>query len=395
MFTSKTKLIPGILLSLSFFLFAGCGAGNVSHEEEGHGHNHEEKSGHEDEASLTQERMDAVGIRIGVMEKREMSDIISASGTIEVPPQAVAVATPSLGGIVSRIAVTEGQTVAKGQTVAIIDAPEIISLREAYKTSLQDVETATREYDRQQALSRQGAGIRRNLEAALSALTNARTTLQGCSERLSAYGVSPEGTGGSFSVKAPVSGIVVSVDAETGSFADPQRPVARIVDNNSAYCLIYLPEKDISKIKSGMPVEMRLTNDPEIAFSGKVTEINPVIDAVTKAVPIRVSISAEKSGLIPGMSVTAAVSLGGNMTEVLPEGAVVSTGGRSYIFVLEDEEGHEGEFHFKKTEVSTGVASMGFVAVTPLQSLPTDTKVVVAGAFYINSMISDHGEHDH
>lgn len=371
----------------------------------GEGDGEESHEVHGDEVTLSQAQMDAVGIKLGRMEPREMGELLSTTGSLEVSAANEAVITPRLSGKITRILVEPGKRVAAGQTVAYVEVPEIAVLRQDYRIALEEMAGARKEYERQQALSEQGAGVRKNLEAARSALSVAELKADGYRNRLLTYGASLDSESSTIAVKADISGTVVSVDGVTGDYTDPQTPLARIVDTDAVYCLLNVVEKDISLIKKGMDVEIRLTNNPSCRFGGKVADVNPVVDSSTRLIPVKVTLSGERPDctLIPGMAVGAVIKAGTAMVSSLPEEAVVGKAGRSYIFVLEDEEeedhDHEGEkeeeYHFRKVEVVTGDRSMGYVAVTPVEPLDPDASIVVAGAFYLNSMSTEHGEHNH
>ena len=86
----------------------------------------------------------------------------------------------------------------------------------------------------------------------------------------------------------------------------------------------------------------------------------------------------------------------------LPESAIISDKGQTYIFVQEKEEEHhdESESHnekqFRKVLVRTGVTENGFTEVYPVDPLSKDAKVVLSGAYYlIAEMNKGEAEHHH
>lgn len=397
-------MIPNInrIATAAFLLAAlpllwGCRGGDGSveaHDEHEHEHGHGDVS----EVELTDEQMKAVGITLGFPESRQLSQTLNVSGVLAVDPRYEAVASPKVAGTVERICVTEGQRVGAGAVIAYVSSPEIPLLRQEYQASAAEEQAARKEYERQQALASQGAGIRKNLDAAASALSVASIRIEGVKGRMAQYGVVPAGTSASVPVKAEISGTVTALLTTTGGFADMQSPVAKIVDNSRIYCMLKVYEKDLGQIRKGADVEMRITNDPSVTFSGKVVDINPVLEPDTKTAPVKVSVDmAGREGLIPGMGISASVSTGGTEAMALPEEAVVASGGKSYIFVLEKTatEGGEKVYHFEKREVITGASSMGYVEITPLAPLEAGDKVVTSNAFFLNSMATDHGEHNH
>ena len=390
-----------IIALLMIFTLHGCGhsgSGDGHSEEEeahGHGHDHDSEEGG-DEVELTKAQMDAVGIRLGGFEARNLSEVISASGRVEIPAGSERIVAPLYAGKVSRLLVSVGQRVKPGDIVAWMDAPEIVTIRQQIREAAQEVETARQELVRQEALAAQGAGVRKNLDNARSAVKMAELKVEGFKKQLAVYGLSADGIGGdSFPVKSDVSGIVTSIDVPVGGFADIQTPIVRVTDTDALFVTLQLPEKDINSVRTGMSVDMQLTNDPSSTFIGKIEQFMPMMDQETRMLPVRVSIAGDRSGmkLIPGMAVSARISAAGGAATALPEGAVVSVGGKSYVFVLEEQ--HGDDFHFKKVEVAVGPTELGYTAVTPLSDLPSDARIVVSGAFYLNSMVADHGEHHH
>ena len=99
----------------------------------------------------------------------------------------------------------------------------------------------------------------------------------------------------------------------------------------------------------------------------------------------------------------------------LPAEAIVKADGREFIFILEgihDEEAlHDHDepehnhnapklkaYHFQRIEVKTGTAQLGFVQATVLQKISSDAKIVLKGAYYIQSHLvktEGGGGHDH
>lgn len=407
------RIINVLLLSALLALAAGCRP-SASESEEEHGH------GEEGSLVLTQAQIQAVGIETGTMELREMADVLTASGRLEVAPQGEAVAVSALPGTVARLLVKPGDRVKAGQAVAYVDAPELRQLRQQALEAREETKAMQQELLRQEALAREGAGVRKNLEVARNALDLARLRENGIAGRLSHLGYAG---GETLAVKAAISGTVTAVEATVGGYADMQTPLARIVNLDALYANLFIPEKDVDAIKPGMAVELQLTNLPSRRLPGEVEMVTPQLDPSNLTVPVRVRLDrgSDREGLVAGMAVKATVQGTGVLSPTLPDEAVVSSGGRSYIFVQVTEEAshdhdsedeshaghrhdageashdHEGEdlFHFEKVEVVKGKSSRGFTAVTPLEPLPEDARIVVRGAFYLNSMSTDHGEHNH
>ena len=117
------------------------------------------------------------------------------------------------------------------------------------------------------------------------------------------------------------------------------------------------------------------------------------------------------------MNITGIVSLNNVTTPAVPTDAIVEADGKYYIFILTDkepeehhEEGEETHDHkaakkgkeqepknttnFEKLEVVKGVSNMGYTAITFVNEIPANTKIVTKGAFFINAKLTNTGEHE-
>lgn len=397
---SITPIFLSLLAAFMIPLATGCTSGAGGHaEEEGHHHEHE---GEESEVELSQKQLDAVGIKLGTFEQKPLAEALQVAGELTVNPQDEAVVAPLSPGIITKICVTEGQQVKAGQVIAYIESTELPLLQQQYLTAVAEEKRARMELERQEALAAQGAGVKKNLDNARSALSVAEIQTSSAAARLRQLGVTPSqnvsGASRPIPVKAEISGTVTAVTAKTGAFADMQAPVATIVNNRAVFVTLRVFEKDLPGITVGQSVTMQLTNNPSCQFDGVVTELTGALDPQTKTVAVKVRPDISNPGiLLPGMAVSAVISRGEQTGNALPESAVVSSGDKHFIFVLEDIHDENGEkmYHFEKVEVVCGPSYMGYVGVTPVSELKEDAKIVTSNAFYLNSMASDHGEHNH
>jgi cobalt-zinc-cadmium efflux system membrane fusion protein len=201
-----------------------------------------------------------------------------------------------------------------------------------------------------------------------------------------------------------------------------------IVDNSKIHADLIVFEKDLSKIKVGQRVEFQLTNQKNQQIEGEIYGINKSFENDSKGVVVHAVIKKPGANLIPGMYVTGLIAVGTAMSTAVPVDAVVRSEGKEFIFVVdtdaeaahakeheaeakaeteaeteaehnekhkEEDKKEEKSVHFKKVEVKTGVAELGYVQISLLQKLPADVKVVTQGAFYLQSKASGPAEHSH
>lgn len=418
------KLLNIPLIALSLALAMSCGHNSAPHHDHEDEHNHEAEAHNHELVELSREQIETVGIQFGELSRVRLGVTFRASGELAVDPQHEATAAPLMAGIVKRILVREGDKVAKGQAVAYIENAEVISLQHDYLAAKQEETLARQELERQNALAAAGAGIRKNQQQAATAAQLAATKTSMIAKQLAIYGVaaakvSPDQIQTVVPLSAPIAGTVAQVLGTVGSYADAQAPLLKIVNNAAVYARLNIFEKNLADIAVGQQVELRLTNRPDISLSGEVVSITPAIESSSKALAARVKIIGEKPlNLVPDMPVSAVITADNSEVDALPDEAIVSAEGKSYVFVLSSQQNTTSPQQsdtspqqnatspqrsatkqslglFRRVEVITGVKERGYTEVKFLAPIDTAAQFVVKNAFYLGSMTTEHAEHSH
>lgn len=419
-----------ILICSAFLVSASSSCGDATKKtaataEAAHDHGAEGHGEHTEVLELSQEQMNAVGIVIGNIEQKNLTAVVKASGQLAVPPQNAAQINVLTGGIIRKINVIEGQRVSKGQVLVTIENQDLIKLQQDYLTAKGGFSFVEAEHNRQQQLKAANAGTGKAHQQAEANYNAERARLKALESQLRQYGISVSriSSGNITSqvpVTAPINGTIGKISAETGSYAQPGVSIMEIVDNSKIHADLIVFEKDLSKIKVGQKVDFQLTNQKNEEIEGEIYGINKSFENDSKGVVVHAIIKKPGTNLIPGMYVTGLIGIGTETANAVPVDAVIRSEGKAFIFIVdnaakaahEEEHGHthEGEaeekhkeedakdknsVHFKKVEVTTGVAELGYIQITPLEKLPADVKVVTKGAFYLQSKASGPAAHSH
>ncbi|MCX2450284.1 efflux RND transporter periplasmic adaptor subunit [Pedobacter sp. PLR] len=387
---------------------------------------HEEEAEHSDEIELTEQQMKAVGIEIGTIQEKNLTAVVKASGQLAVPPQNEAKVNLLSGGIIRKINVLEGQRVRKGQALAVVENQEMIKLQQDYLSAKNGFSFVDAEYKRQQQLKAADAGTGRSFQLAEANYHTELSKIKALERQLQQQGISPKNVSAGnitaqTTVTAPISGTIGTIQVTTGAFVQPGTSLMDIVDNSKIHADLLVYEKDLFKVQVGQKVSFRLTNQDNQQIEGVLTGINKSFEDDTKGVIVHAVITKPLPNLIPGMYVTGLISVGTEKSPAVPIDAVVKAEGKEYIFIVEEEAKtdehektaepkktaepekeapkgeaqHEHGTHFKKVEVVTGVSELGYISITPLEKLPENTRLVVKGAFYLQSKSTAPTAHSH
>lgn len=424
-YTQIMKFLSGFIFLLCFVLFS-CGDKKVETEKSSEGS--AEEAEHEHESGLIElnaAQMNAVGITVGKIEKKNLSSVVKASGQLEVPPQNRAEVTTLISGVVKRIFVLEGNYVRKGQALATIENPEFIRMQQEYLTSKSNLNYLEKEYARQKELMNENAGTGKVFQQTEANYTAEKAKVASLEKQLGQLNLNiAKVSDGNFvseiSLVAPISGTIGHIVINIGSFADQSKSLMTIIDNSQVHCDLLVYEKDLYKVKVGQKVNFVLTNQNNKQIVGEIYGINQSFENESKAIIAHAVIkNASKLGLIQGMYVSALIDVGDQVTTAVPIDAVVKSQGKEFIFLAEasgdesseksEQEEKEGEqekegeeekesaetgkeeeskgqvIHFRMVEVVSGVADLGYIEIRPVEELPADATIVTKGAFYILS----------
>jgi membrane fusion protein (multidrug efflux system) len=102
-------------------------------------------------------------------------------------------------------------------------------------------------------------------------------------------------------ITAPISGIVATRNYDEGDMASPARPLFSIVQMNRVKVVFDVAESDIGLLKTGQAAEAQVRSYPDRVFKGKVAEVSPVLDRMTRMAGVEVVLDNPGNILKPGM----------------------------------------------------------------------------------------------
>jgi membrane fusion protein, heavy metal efflux system len=386
-------------------------AAHDEHGEGGHADHAHEKMVHLNEAQFKN-----AGIDTGWFEQKNLSEVINANGYTKLPPQNQAQVSVQLPGTIQRIKVIEGQAVKAGQVLATMQSMAYNNLRLEREKLNQEL-TATQanleflklEFARQKELSDENVNAKKVFQKVSADLQMEEAKIKTLQSQMAILEQNIEMGGNASSpiinIVAPIAGNITDVNVTIGAAAEVGKPLFSIVDNSQMHVDLLVYEKDLFRVKPGQNVRFMLTNQGNQEIRGKIFSVGKSFENDTKSVAVHADILNEKQILIPGMYVNALIDIGVNRVDALPLEAVVKAEGREFIFLWEKENltatpepGHELETSFARIEVKTGSSQLGFVQVTPLVEVHKGDKIVVKGAYYLQSHLQKSeggGGHSH
>ncbi|HLD10150.1 MAG TPA: efflux RND transporter periplasmic adaptor subunit, partial [Methylophilaceae bacterium] len=260
-------------------------------------------------------------------------------GEIVVPVNQVRVISSPQTGLLDQVMVATGQTVQKGQVLAHISSPDLVTLQRDHLQALSQQRLAKNSLDRDARLYKDGIIAERRYLATQSSHDEISAQL---AERRQALRLSGMGSAAiaklessgvytsSISLVSPIDGTVLEQMAVAGQRIDFSMPVYRVAKLNPLWLEIRAPIEALSGVTNGMQVSIANT-----AATGKVIAIVRNVNKLDQTALIRVEIVSGTEALSPGQLVEAEISQANTnqSSYSVPKASVIRHGGENFIFV--------------------------------------------------------------
>lgn len=401
-----------LLLMVSFLSACNGEGGEEGLEEEateaneGHG---AEEAGHEGEEGglgevhLSELKFNSLGIKVDTLPTRPLSDVVEATGELEVPPQYEATVTAILGANVTSIKVIEGDKVRKGQVLAYISHPNLTRVQTDYITAYSRMQNLEKEFERQQRLYEEEVGSGKLFQQAETDFQVVKAEVKGLESQLRQLNLNVEKIRSgdiyeNIPVVSPIEGAVEGVRIQIGQYVDPQTQMFEVINTDHVHADLMVFAKDVYKVKEGQKVIILMESIPGKTFTAEIYSVGKKFEQDTKAVHVHAELQEDADMLVPGMYINGRIITGaGTEVTALPGEAIIEEEGKSYIFIAEKhEENGETEWSFKAVEVITGEENEGWVEIKLLEPLPENARLAWNNAYYlIAEMKKGETEHSH
>ncbi|WP_124948393.1 efflux RND transporter periplasmic adaptor subunit [Sulfuriferula thiophila] len=290
------------------------------------------------------------------------------------------IAAPISGRVLS-IKAELGDSVRAGQTLLLMDAPDLGNAIADTEKATADVRLKQLALNRAHTLYQGEAMARKDLEAAESDYAASNAEARRAALRLK--NLMPNGmsnTNEGYALRSPIAGVVAQRQVNPGEEIRPDLadPLFTITNPDQVWVSVDLPENLIAKARIGRPVSIAVDAYPDKQFNGRIEKIAPALDPVTRRITVRCSVDNAEQLLKPEMY--ARVTLIADISRTafrIPNTALVTDGLYSYVFI----EHAPGVLQKRKVVLSAQDRDFSYT----VDGLKANDRIVTAGALLLNS----------
>lgn len=189
---------------------------------------------------------------------------------------------------------------------------------------------------------------------------------------------------------APFPGRVGLITTSPGAYINSGVSVVTLQQMDPIYADFYLPQREVSQLKEGQKVELRMDAFPGRAFAGKVTAVNPKVDGATRNIQVEATLPNPKRELLPGMFASVNMEVGSKEKHLtLPQTAITYNPYGATVFVAKKGEvaGADGQkkegLVAQQVFVTTGATRGDQVAV--IKGLDEGAVVITSGGLKLKN----------
>ena len=298
--------------------------------------------------------------------------------------------------------VDAGDMVSAGQKLCTLDLASTISSYNAanisYNSAVQSYQDQKNVFDSQialytkhvndlKALKEIGAASQTEIDQAQLQLESAQATknstlsqleagMQSYKSNVEQLSTVLENVDGAGNVIAPISGTLVTLNAEENAFVSPSMPVAVIDGVDQMKISVSVSEALVPKLTIGDSVDVAVSAASQ-TFTGTIRSVEQAANAQTKLYTVTVSVPSDVSGLLSGMfaDVTFHTDTASGAI-VVPTESILTSGSTQYVYVVQDDN------TAKYIEVTTGLTGNGVTEIT--SGLSAGQQLVTVGQSYLS-----------
>ncbi|MCF7997342.1 MAG: efflux RND transporter periplasmic adaptor subunit [Chromatiaceae bacterium] len=180
-------------------------------------------------------------------------------------------------------------------------------------------------------------------------------------------------------IRAPFTGQLGIRHVNLGQFLEAGSAIVELEALNPVYVDYALPERRLSEIAVGQPVEVRVSAYPDQVFEGKISAISPAVNQATRNIQVRALLQNPDQRLLPGMFAKISTLLPvKDQVLTLPRQAITFNTYGDSVFLIQPGEGEqEGQLVVQRRQVKTGAVRDQEVEV--LEGLEAGDQVVSSG----------------
>ncbi len=368
-------------------------------KEEQHGHGHEDEHGHggggeegehaEGVIPLSAEQITAAGIKVAAVGPGQLAREVSVPGKIVAAADRMAQIVPKVGGTVTEARKNLGDTVEKGEILALIESREMAESVADYLAAKRGEELARTTFNREKGLWEKRITAEQDYLTAKNAHQESKIKLDLAKQKLQALGqdgeISNNGNSRFHELRSPLPGRIIARELTLGEYVDTTHSAFMVADLSVVWVETAIAPGDLPFVKEGLMANVAGSGGKT---DGKMIFVSPAIDPETRAAKAIIELDNAEGKWRPGEFANASIATSAQDTDlIVPKDAVQMIEGKPVLFVRTDK-------GFEKRNVMTGREDSRHIEI--ISGVIFGEPVAVSSTFTLKAELGkSEAEHEH
>lgn len=326
-------------------------------------------------------------LTVAPLERGVWRDIQRVPGTVRLDEQRMARIGSAVSGRVSSILVQPGDTVRRGDVLAMLNSPELADAQLAYLKALSGRHLKAREVQRARSLVDSGVISEAELQRRENDLDEVSFDVSALADRLRVLGMSQQAIDtlastrridSSAPLTASLDGTVIERKIAPGQVLQATDDAFTVADLGHVWVVAEIPEQAAAHLSVGQKVEISFPAlGEDTPRKGELIYVSATVNPQTRTIAVRSDVDNADRRLKPDMLALMVIQGEGVERPIIPDRAVVRENNADFVFVQQPDGA------FRLTPVTLGAERNDQRPV--LDGLRDGESIVVDGAFHLNN----------
>ena len=309
-----------------------------------------------------QNRERSLAVAVEPVRTETIRDVAEFTGTLL--PRSRFVIAPKVPGRLEKLLVNIGDTVTRGDLIAVLDSEEYAqhvahaqAELDVSRANLGDyhsaLEVATHQFDRTKELVKQRVASEAELDEAEAryraaqakyAVAEAQIRQKEAALKTVQVRLSYTRIPAAWEEGDPER-VIAERFVDQGAMLKANDPIVSVVESDSVIAVIYVIERDYPDIRVGQSATVTTDAYPDRSFSGTIMRRAPVLKEESRQARVEIEIPNPEGLLAPGMFVRVRIQFAEHENaRVIPVGALVRRNGRQGVFLVDKQDEMKARF---------------------------------------------------
>ncbi|MYM75807.1 efflux RND transporter periplasmic adaptor subunit [Duganella sp. FT134W] len=339
--------------------------------------------------ALNEAQIKTAGVVLATAAPAQISTILTLPGEIRFNEDRTAHVVPKLAGVVVAVHAELGQTVKRGQLLAVVASSALSEQRSELLSAQRRLTLASTTLERERKLWQDKISAEQDYLQARQAMNEADIAVQNARQKLSVLGDGAAAGAqlNQLQLRAPFDGVVMEKHLALGEAIKEDANVFTISDLTTVWADFAVPPQDLNRVRVGESVIVRASAFDAQA-SGKISYVGSLLGEQTRTAKARVALANPQRAWRPGLFVNVDVQSGLSEAAVtVAAGALQTVDGQPAVFVRTAQ-------GFVAQPVKPGRSDGKLTEI--LQGLSAGAVYAAANSYVLKAELGkDSAEHEH